>query len=383
MEKIKIYITNIIFGLISLLVKKDPNIWVFGSWFGRRYSDNSRYLFEYIVSNHPEIKAIWLTDDDYIYFKLKSEGRMVFKKKSLRAYVYCLKASVTIYVQSNYVDCLPYLNNKKVHKVQLWHGIPLKKIGYDNNLLKENNLLKFFKGLIGFPVEKNDLVIACSNEDANNFKTAFNGELVKITGYPRNDCIVNLFENNRCKRNYLNVLYMPTFRNEIGSKIDLLFPYGFKPDELDDDICLKIKMHPVNLPSSDLLEKLKKYKNIVVLGDEDAVEVLKEVDILITDFSSVYFDFLLTERPIIFSPFGFDEYLKKDRELYYDYESITPGPKCKNWDEVFLWVKKFKENKNYFAEERKFMKDRFHYFQDEFSSLRVFKEIKKLQGRNH
>jgi len=137
-------------------------------------------------------------------------------------------------------------------------------------------------------------------------------------------------------------------------------------------------MHPVNKPKNELLDKFKNFKYINFLDEIDVAEVLANTDILITDYSSVFFDYLLTDNPIIFAPFDYEKYLTKDRELYYDYDEVTPGPKCKNWAEVLEWVFKFKDNSELYKDERKKVKDRFHKYHDNKSCDRVYKEIMKL-----
>ena len=143
-------------------------------------------------------------------------------------------------------------------------------------------------------------------------------------------------------------------------------------------IVLNIKMHPVNKPKDELIEKYKSLNSISFMEEVDVAEILPNTDILITDYSSVFFDFLLTNRPIIFAPFDYEKYITKDRELYYDYDEVTPGPKCKNWEEVLEWIVKFKENPNLFKEEREEVKNRFHKYQDGRNCERVFNEIIKL-----
>jgi CDP-glycerol glycerophosphotransferase len=73
-------------------------------------------------------------------------------------------------------------------------------------------------------------------------------------------------------------------------------------------------------------------------------EIIQDYSIVISDFSGLYIDYLLTNRPIIFAPFDYEKYITKDRELYYNYNKVTLGPKCKNWDEVLEWIIKFKAN---------------------------------------
>lgn len=86
----------------------------------------------------------------------------------------------------------------------------------------------------------------------------------------------------------------------------------------------------------------------------------------------------MLERPIIFAPFDFEKYQKVDRELYFDYDSISPGPKCTNWLEVVGWIKMFKEEPSLYSEERGKVKEIFHNFNDANNSARVLSEISRL-----
>lgn len=386
LKKILFYAFNLFWMYLSRLVPKNESLWVFGCWFGKRYSDNSRYLYEYIKCNHPDIRAIWLTDCDDVFEKLRNQEFEVYKRNSIHAYLISLRASVSVYVQSNLFDCLPFLNDGKTKLIQLWHGIPLKKIGFsdDREVISEGYLKKLKNKIFIFLNEKHDLMIACSAEDKANFEKAFSVEKILITGYPRNDCLIKEKEKEKesGKEKKIKISYLPTFRSAIGERVDFLIPYEFDIEAwekaLEGKGELYIKMHPVNLPSNNMIEKIKNCKNINILEDCDVVDLLKETDILITDFSSVYFDFLLTGKPIIFSPFDFDEYIKNDRGLYYRYNDVTPGPKCGNWHEVMFWVNEFYENSNIFSEERIEIRDKFHLYDDGKSCERVFYEIKKI-----
>lgn len=380
MRKIKrllLYIVNLPLYWIAKLVPKDENIWIFGAWFGEKYADNSRYLFEYVNENHPEIRAIWITKNINIINKLNKCGYEVYKTYSIKSILLGLRAKYSIFVQSNNADNLLFLNNSKTKNIQLWHGTPLKKIGFDDKLVKDSeSKIKF----IAFPFleAKYDLMISMSEKDRENFYTAFKTSNIITTGYPRNDI---LFAKN--KNEEFTITYLPTFRDSIGDKIDLFSDYSFdihKWSEIlsQNDIKLNIKMHPVNKPKDELLEKYKNIENINFMEEIDVAEVLPITDILITDYSSVFFDFLLTNRPIIFAPFDYEKYITKDRELYYDYDEVTPGPKCKNWDEVLNWIVKFKENPELYKEEREAVKNRFHKYQDGKSCERVYQEILKL-----
>jgi CDP-glycerol glycerophosphotransferase len=372
--KLVVYIINIPLYLIAKLIPKDEKLWIFGAWFGEKYADNSKYLFEYVNKNHPEVRAVWLTKNINILNQLNKDGYEVYKTYSIKSILLGLRAKYSIFVHSNNVDNLLFLNNSKTMKIQLWHGTPLKKIGFDDKLAKQKqSKLKFL--LFPFFETKYDLMISMSEKDRENFYTAFQTSNIVITGYPRNDNLLTKMKNEK-----FTITYLPTFRDNIGDKIDLFSEYNFNLEKWknilsQNNIVLNIKMHPVNKPKDELLLNFKNCKNIAFLEEIDVAEVLPNTDLLITDYSSVFFDFLLTNRPIIFTPFDYDKYITKDRELYYNYDEVTPGPKCKNWEEVLMWIVKFKEQPELFKDERTEAKNIFHKYQDGKSCKRVYNEI--------
>ncbi len=139
-------------------------------------------------------------------------------------------------------------------------------------------------------------------------------------------------------------------------------------------------MHPVNKPKKELLEQFILYENINFLDELHVAEILPLADMLITDYSSIYFDYLLTNKPIIFTPFDYEKYITKDRELYYDYNEVTPGPKCNDWNEVLEWIKKFEENSNLFQEKRYKIKNKFHKYQDNKRCGKVINAIYNIKN---
>ena len=370
---------------IAKIAPKNASVWIFGAIEGNGYADNAKYLFEWINAN-TDIKAVWVTRNKEIYKKLKNLGFKVCKSYSLKAIYYGLIAKVCVTTHINTTTTMKFLNNPKTLLVQLWHGAPLKKIGSDSTLDGGKAEFKniFEKFFCPFLTEKYDLVTAISNEDKSKFHSAFNHfcshvteQNIKITGYARNDILIN-----KNPKDSFNVIYMPTFRNYGKDDVKTLFE-KFNPIKFDkilgeNNINLIIKVHPFNEPNSDIKSELENCKNIKFANQNDANEILCQANILITDYSSCYFDFLLTERPIIFAPFDLGEYKQKYRELYYDYNDITPGPKCETWDEVIEWVVKFKNNSNPYLQERKILKNKFHIYQDANSCERIYNEIIKL-----
>lgn len=371
--------------LLANNINKDKNIWIFGSWFGNKYEDNSMNLFEYINKNHSQIRAIWVTKNKTLLHQIKEKGYEVYYYYDPRIYIISLKASVSIFVQTNENDNLLFLNNKKTKLIQLWHGSPIKKIVYDDivSISTKSNLRIFLTNIkekiLPFLNEEYDLIIARSKEDQKIFKSAFRNNNVVVTGYPRNDAF---FSKNTYNSLQTNIIYLPTFRGQVGSTIDLFSHYNFDFDLWKEylrknNIILNIKMHPVNKLSEEIQNKFEKIENIKFIVESDLFKILPNMDILITDYSSIFFDFLLTDKPIIFSPFDYEAYSQKDRSFYYDYEDITPGPKCNDWNEVLEHTKIFIDNPDLYAQERKDTKQTFHTYFDK-SSERVYHEILNL-----
>jgi len=148
---------------------------------------------------------------------------------------------------------------------------------------------------------------------------------------------------------------------------------------------LLIKLHYYHQDEAkELAQKLSGLKNVRVLLDEelggDVYPLLASCDILITDYSSVYVDFLLTERPIIFYCFDLQTYMAVDRGFNFDYNEVTPGPKCFNLGEVAHWIQRFLEDDSLYEKERKEMKDKFHKWDDGLNSKRVSETIKRMTG---
>jgi len=153
--------------------------------------------------------------------------------------------------------------------------------------------------------------------------------------------------------------------------------------EVDAEMIIKLHtFHEYEI--QDLARAINGLQNITVLVDDetlgDVYPILRSADILITDYSSVYVDYLLTGRPIIFFPFDLDEYMSKERTFNFEYMSITPGPKCWDWESVALWIKRFCEDPSLYLEERLRLKSLFHAFDDGRNCERVVEAIDEIQA---
>jgi CDP-glycerol glycerophosphotransferase (TagB/SpsB family) len=372
MKKLFIYFLNLPLYYLSLVIPKNKNIWIFGAWFGEQYADNSRAIYEYVVKHDNTINSIWLTTNNSVYTLLREKGYKVYFTYSIQGYYYSMVAKY-IFVSTGMADVNKYVTTTK-YKIQLWHGIPLKKIQDD---VKRSQKKYFYSNLkkyiFPFTISKYKYLISTSQEVSKNFKTAFsNVEYILETGYPRNDILAKYIQSDI-------ILYLPTHRGEGKGNLDMMFK-NFNPEQINSLLkninkTLIIKLHFYDLKRL----KFNDLSNIKFIKEKlDVYELLQNCDILITDYSSIYFDFLLTSRPIIFTPFDLEDYISKDRELYYKYDEVTPGPKCQNWDEVLKWILKFNESSNLFSKEREDAKHKFHKDTNFESSKKLYNLIKGL-----
>lgn len=392
------FIITIPISVFSKFVPKNKKIWIFGSWSGKNFADNSKYLFLYMNEKHPEIKAIWLTKNEEVLNILRSSGYYAYKTNSMMGGLYSMIAGCII-TCNGFEDINRYCI-AGAKKFNLWHGSPLKRIGLDaenTNMAPKSNINTFFKKfkkvyLHFLEQEHNSYNRYCasSNTSKNNLMSAFNTKKVVITGYPRNDVLFStdwLPEKSiylkRIGRNvnYKYVLtYLPTFR-DYNFYIDLLKDYKFEEEKIQKKLeklnaILIIKYHHGH-KNIHVGKNRKNNQRIYILSNSDMSDIypiVKETDILITDYSSILFDYLLLDKPIIFTPFDIKEYIKKDRMFYYDYNSVTPGPKAKDWNEVFDLVEKTINIDKYSAQRKK-INHKFNKYKDNKSSERVFEMI--------
>src|SRR5690554_867266 len=201
--------------ILSFFIERDNRIWIFGSWKGMAYTDNSKYFFEYVLAEKLHIQAYWIVKDKGLYGRLKSEKKPVLYCYSIKGIYMQLKAGACFFTQSHRLDFLGAAVWSSNLLFQLWHGMPLKKILNDDvdNYRKENSSVKkAFIKIFPWIQDDWDIVISPSNKAEKIFKSAF-GSKIKVvnTGFPRNE---NFIKNTPpLTQPIKNIIYMPTFRN--------------------------------------------------------------------------------------------------------------------------------------------------------------------------
>ena len=321
-------------------IRPDSHIWLFSSTDNSHYNYNSRYLFEYVKENLPEITPLFVINDSELRNSLSSKyGKQYFiETESIQGIRQALSAGV--WFTSAGLPAYGIGLHKKRLIINLWHGVPLKKIALlDPNLKKAARI--YFKKIFS---ENYTCILTTSHEliplMARSF--AFSEDKIKVWGQPRND---GLFQKNDCREilgqlfpdlpEYTKtVLYAPTFRDYGQVQ---LFPFkDFDQKQLEafldeKNMLLFIRTHVAEQGSAAPYLG----KRIRFLGNEQAEDVtgiLNIFDCLITDYSSIYIDYLLTDKPMIFLPYDRQQYLD-GRGMNFDYDDVTPGPKPETFND--------------------------------------------------
>lgn len=336
------WISNIALKILKLK-KRDKNLWLFGAWRGKTYSDNSKYLFEYVSANLPEVEAVWITKNRAVKKMLEQEGRRCYLAGERRARQLRLKAGVVFFTNGMH-DFGDFDLCQGALKVALWHGMPLKKLYFATNYFKEDGFKRSLERFIlkAYNKAERDISIATSEKAKKFIETSFRAKPkdILITGQPRNDVLFesSVAEQTKAQLNhpqgYTFVLYMPTWREtgEYGAFFEnnssfldnvireLNSDPGFIKALNRHNTILYIKPHPnrsVQATESENIRILEKSDGI------DAPGLMAAADMLITDYSSVFIDFALTGKPVHFYVPDLDQYRAGTMGLFLNFEDFA------------------------------------------------------------
>lgn len=353
MKTILYLIIGNLIHFISYITPKSSKIWIFGSYAGKDFADNSKYFYNYIRLNHPEIKAVWFTRSQEIHAKLKNEGFNVVMCYGLKGFWYSFRAKFGI--TSHGMGDLNRIAIARLNIIQAWHGIPMKPVLLSDP--KEDQIFErerinslsrfifFLKKEVGF--DKNFIVLSSSKYVTKTILEKCFGKNapLKIIGFPRLD---GLFSPNMdsdvsikiqtLKREGKKIgIYMPTYRRVNESDIVSLFVNNFsKIDEVlnKNNQILFLKLHPLEHYK---IKDLNISQNIYLINNDeienDIYGILSFFDFLISDYSSIVFDYLLLERPTYLMVPDRKEYISTNGDFVYDYNNIGL-PIFENWNHL-------------------------------------------------
>lgn len=371
-------------------LKVDDKLIVFEAFRSTKYADSPKAIYEYMMSakEYSEYKFIWVFEDPSKYKHLENSRTKLVKHESNAHYVAFARAKY--WIINGWIP-LRFQKKSGQKVLQCWHGTPLKRLRYDivnsvntehrSNALRDNDL----------DTVRFDYFISPSKFATKAFSSAFN--LVKLdkeailieTGYPRNDALMN-YKPSEVKdiKKRLGIpmdkkviLYAPTWRDDQnveggGYEYHLPIDFEYLKDSLSSDYVILFRAH--NLVANSFNFNAHKGFIYDVSREDDINELYIISDVLMTDYSSVFFDYANLKRPIIFYMYDKNHYEKDLRGFYLDIDEL-PGDVVETETAVVDSLKSIEEHKNTYNNRYKEFSDKFNYLDDGKATQRVVEKV--------
>lgn len=393
-RKVFFWKENLKYKRITKKIEVDNQLILFASFNGRSYCDSPKALYQYMLNNeqYKDYRFIWAFKDKEAHkFLEENKNTTVIDINSKEFFKVLGKAKYWIF---NY-KIQDYIFPKKNQIfVQCWHGTPLKRLGCDlehfNNAM---NTISEIRDRYHKEAAKFDYFISPSKFATEKFISTWDlGKINKTDimleeGYPRNDFLINYTKQDvdnikeKLKIAGINkkiILYAPTYRDnqhstEIGYTYETKVDFDKLKKELSDEYIILFRAHWLVAQSFDF----QKYKDFIVdVSNYDDINDLYIIsDMLITDYSSVFFDYANLKRPILFYMYDLEDYRDNIRGFYLSLEEL-PGKVLKMEEEL---IEEIKEKEKYFEYDEKYRQfnEKFNYLDDGQASKRVIEKIFK------
>lgn len=336
---------------------------IINSHFNIHFDFNSKYLFLYMLKEGYDIYYV-INDDIYRQKLINEFGNHFVETKTFKGKLFALRAKV--WFVSAFEMPVGGIGLNKNHKIiHLTHGSLIKNVGpleKDVSIVKKVYYKLCVKTNLSYSIATSKFFIPST--------AAYTGlpeEKILVTGFPRNDALQEIVVEkpetlNNCG---FSVLYAPTWRKTEQTK---LFPFenvdfsALNDFLANNNITLFIRLHPNDektISENMIQSHIKLFSSSEY---EEIMDYLVFFDSLITDYSSIAYDFLLLNRPMMFLPYDYEEY-EKNVGFAVDYNQISPGAKPKNiqeFEEALVDMK----NKDSFREQREIVDKLCNEFHD-------------------
>ena len=368
----------------------DDHMIIFESFMGRNYADSGKAIYEAMLNDpyFSNFQFIWSFKNPESKKNIKElERAILIKHRSFEYYKYYSKAKYII--SNSRIDTIIKKREGQVY-IQTWHGTPLKRLGYDipvgdNALHSQEELCHLYK----LDAQRYSYLLSPSRFTSEKLTSAFNLPInnpnVEIIeeGYPRNDFLSTFDEEdiNRIKKDLgidnidkKVILYAPTWRDnqykDGGYSFKLEIDFDKLKEELSNEYIILFRAHYFISNAFDF----SKYEGFIYnVSNYDNVNDLYVIsDLLITDYSSVFFDYSILKRPIIFYMYDLKDYQDVIRGFYISLDDLC-GPIVENEDDLI------KEIRKDFVYDMKYQdfNNKFTYLDDGHASERVINRIFK------
>jgi len=396
-------VATVFFLPLSLVIpKKKGRIVVIGREHGT-FSDNAKHFFLFLQGNTNSVfSTVFLSSNRKTIAQLRRHFLPCLFYPSPRGLYWLLTAEFIIMDSAEWISGGKFQLTAGSKLIQLWHGAPLKEIELPLHQRRLQRLsflyrlvLQAQKKIIGRYPDYYALVSTSELFTQKAFSSAFRARHFVESGYPRNDAILDAQEDSRrnsslwincdlqalqmidnARSNNLRIiLYAPTFRSNLSSPFsdNILSLQTLNNFAEDYNILLVMKLHPL-MAKQFHIDNLS---HIIHYAPEcDIYPALSLIDCLVTDYSSIYFDYLFLDRPIIFFPYDFDHYIADERKLLFDYIDMAPGLLCKT--QVELQAALSKPDTEYWKAQRREVRNKVFDHLDDKAGKRLYDFVRDL-----
>ncbi|MED1089107.1 CDP-glycerol glycerophosphotransferase family protein [Bacillus paramycoides] len=355
---------------------------VFQSYYGNSYACNPKAIYEEMLNQNRDMKAVWIIKN------LETEilGNPIKVQPYSIKYYYYMAIAKYFVNNGNFPDF--YEKRSGTIHLQTWHGTPLKRLGLDidpsSPAYAENTSPELIRRN-----ERWDYLIGPNTYTSKILQRAYNFKKnVLEVGYPRNDMFYS--QNNKERINEIKkllnispdkkvILYAPTWR-DYEKRHE---PYAFRFDldkfqqEFGNEYVLLLRLHYFDAARMHITGYEKFVYNVTYYNDIQDLYLIS--DVLITDYSSVMFDYANLNRPMIFFTYDLLRYGSQIRGFYIDFKKEAPGPLVQNENQLFKALHQIDTvQKKYESKYQKF-REKFCHLEDGKASKRtidtVFEEI--------
>ena len=340
------YVMSGILKLFGLFIRTDDKLILFNSFGGKKFDDSTRVIYEQMLKDDrfADYKLVWAIQDPN---KIEVTGRAdVIKADSFQYFVVALRARVWI-TNSSMERGLDF-KKKRTICFNTWHGTPIKVMGID---IKDDNQSFRSKVLV-----RADVMFAQSQYDIDTFSHAFRlpVKCFRMTGLPRNDILANYAQNDvdRIKeklgidKNKIVLLYAPTFREYTkgaNNEVVLHVPMNLQhwQDVLGNGYVVLFRVH-YEVAKHLTVDGYPMFADVSAYPNLNDLMIIS--DALISDYSSIYFDYSVMHKPMYCFAYDYDEYMI-NRGMYLNLKDELPCTVHEDEDSLIKELLEFEREK--------------------------------------
>lgn len=366
------------------------------------YIDNSRYLYEYIRELDSDCVCVWIGNEKVQREIVPHPNTLVLSKNSFRSILALLKCKYMFCSQMHSDDLCNYNVFRKSVITYLHHGMPVKRWGADSaqghrNFNSTNPVKRFLRRLTAAEIEYDYFATSSELHELSNLTSLdYRGCVASKnlkSGTPRNDLLINATPEliSELKRKYaqlLNfdptkkiVMYLPTFRRK-GTPTRS-FVEGLPDSEYDAIHGILVRNHAVLIEKNHFAEDARS-SGVQTVTREDIIHVDQNVnvqemllicDVLISDYSGAFLDYVLLDRPIIHYAYDYEDYKNNDSGLYYDIEDFAAGDVAGDFDSLCTDLEKCLNGIDDTADRRAYVRGKYMAYESGEASKIIYKSV--------